>query len=207
MGGYTYPDVSLILFAKAPLPGLCKTRLIPCLGEQGAAMLQQDLLRQCVAQLCHEPLCHTQLWCDPDTTHPAFQRLSVEYRLDLYQQQGADLGERMYRAMRCQSADYTIIIGTDIPLLTKDYIEQAIKALQRGDDAVIGPAEDGGYVLLGLKQVDEALFEEIHWGTAAVFRETCEKMTAGGLSWHENAPLWDLDTVEDLRRYQRLKLP
>lgn len=203
---YPYPDARLIIFARAPLSGQCKTRLIPVLGAQAAADLQQELIRHCIQRLCTEPLCPAQLWCSPDTRHPCFQTLATDYSLRLHTQQGKDLGARMYHAMSCQNASYTIIVGADIPTMTRDYIGQAIRLLRDGVDAVIGPAEDGGYVLLGLKRVPAGLFQDITWGTAAVFHQTCEKMDAAGLAWRAIAPLWDVDDAGDLQRYRELKI-
>lgn len=204
MTDYPYPDTNLIIFAKAPVPGLCKTRLIPELGEQGAADLQAELIGRCVEQLCTRPVCDTQLWCTPDTAHEYFQTLAKQYPLGLYNQQGQNLGERMYQALSHSQAAYKIIVGTDIPPLTRDYVEQAIKWLHGQTDAVIGPAEDGGYVLMGLKRVEKAVFQNIDWGTKRVFQQTCTKLTASGLAWQALDSLWDLDDSRDLARYKAL---
>lgn len=203
---YRYPDARLIIFSKAPTPGYCKTRLIPALGQQGAARLQQELIELCVTRLCQSALCPIELWCSPDTKHSYFQSLADNFPLSLYQQQGDDLGERMFHAMSSSVSHTTIIIGTDCPLMTGAYIEEAIKKLHCGNDAVIGPAEDGGYVLLGLRQVQKSLFEEIKWGTEQVFSVTTQKLTAAGLVWQALDTLWDVDDNRDLQRYRRLTL-
>ncbi len=200
-----YPDARLIIFTRAPQAGKCKTRLIPMLGEQGAANLQRELIQNCVATLCTQPLCPTELWCSPDTDQPLFQSLAQDYPLSLHTQQGADLGERMYHAMAGGDSACTIIVGTDCPEMSRDYVVQAIETFITGKDAVIGPAEDGGYVLLALRQVDASLFQDIEWGTQGVLAQTAQKMTAAGLAWQAIATLWDLDEGEDLRRYQALK--
>lgn len=204
MQSYPYPDVQLLVFSKAPQPGHCKTRLIPLLGKEAAAEFQQTLIRHCLRQLCTIPLCPTQLWCHPDSRHPFFQDLAGEYSLRLHSQQGNDLGQRMYTALSRQDSPYTVIVGTDVPMLTRDYVERAICLLRQGTDAVIGPAEDGGYVLLGLNQVPAGLFQDVAWGTAAVYRQTCEKMQAANLTWHALDPLWDIDTGEDFQHYRGL---
>lgn len=203
MNTFPYPDVILIIFAKAPVPGFSKTRLIPALGEEGAAQLQKELTHRCVEQVCSTPLCETQLWCAPDVSHSSFTKLSNKFGLTLHTQCGAKLGDKMLHAMSQSGVSKTIIIGTDIPLLTRDYIEQAIKVLDTAD-AVIGPAEDGGYVLLGLKKLDRRLFAEIDWGTDQVFSQTCEKLTASGLIWEALNTLWDVDNSQDLVRYKSL---
>jgi len=205
MTDYRYPETRLVIFTKAPLAGYCKTRLIPQLGEQGAAQLQQQLIENCLERLCKPMLCPTELWCSPDTTHPDLQKLAKLYQLHLYQQQGDDLGQKMYHAMAYCAASYTFIIGSDCPEISSAYIEAGIEQLRSGQDAVIGPAEDGGYVLLGVQQVNKALFEGIRWGTAQVFAQTTQKMTAAGMRWSALATQWDLDDGRDLIRYQRLR--
>jgi rSAM/selenodomain-associated transferase 1 len=205
MADFPYPDTCLIIFARAPIPGMCKTRLVPELGEQGAADLQRELIGRCIQQLCTDPICATQLWCAPDSGHVYFQSLAKQYDVSLHTQQGKDLGEKMYHAMSSSPALNTIIVGTDIPLLSRTYVEHAIGVLRAGMDAVIGPAEDGGYVLLGLQQIEQGLFTGIDWGTSGVARQTMDKMTASGLRWRTLDEQWDLDNTGDLERYRQLK--
>lgn len=206
MPDYPYPDVQLLIFAKAPVAGYCKTRLIPVVGKQGAADLQQELIKQCIQQLCSKPLCPTQLWCSPDIQHPCFKTLAEKYPISLQVQQGKDLGDRMYHAMSSQESPYTIIVGTDCPVLTRDYVEQAISVLHEGSQAVIGPAEDGGYVLLGLRHVAATLFQCIAWGSAKVFQQTSQKLDAAGFVWQSIETLWDVDDEQDLLRYRDIKM-
>ncbi|MDH5258512.1 MAG: TIGR04282 family arsenosugar biosynthesis glycosyltransferase, partial [Gammaproteobacteria bacterium] len=200
------PNARLIIFAKAPLPGYCKTRLIPELGQEGAAQLQAELIENCLRRLCLKPICPTELWCSPDTQHPIFQSLSHRYGVTLHQQQGTSLGEKMHQAMACQDGPMTIIVGTDCPEITCEYVTAAFRYLSEGQDAVIGPAEDGGYVLLGLQRVSQTLFHDINWGTEQVYSQTVEKMKDLELTWREHDLLWDLDDGQDLLRYQRLKM-
>ncbi|MDH5445647.1 MAG: TIGR04282 family arsenosugar biosynthesis glycosyltransferase [Gammaproteobacteria bacterium] len=200
-------DASLLIFARAPVPGHCKTRLIPLLGDAGAAELQQELILSTVDTLCRAHICHTQLWCSPDINHPCFEFMSNKYGINCFQQQGAGLGERMHDALSKQTTDFSIIVGTDIPELQAEHITQAIKTLQQGRDAVIGPAEDGGYYLIGIKRdrLSEGLFQGIQWGRPEVFQQTIEKLNASGLAWESISSLWDLDNAEDYKRYKRLK--
>lgn len=206
MMNYKYPDARLIIFAKAPLAGYCKTRMIPELGEEGAGKLQAELIHNCLDRVCHEPLCPTELWCSPDTQHPLFKTISKNFPVSLHAQQGMDLGEKMYHAMSYRDSAYMLIIGTDCPEISTDYIEQGIIRLSTNQDAVIGPAEDGGYVLLGLRHVDEDLFKGILWGTEQVFRQTTQKLQASVLRWNTLETLWDLDDPQDYVRYKRLKM-
>ena len=203
---YKYPQARLIIFAKAPIAGYCKTRLIPQLGEQGAAQLQQELITDCLTQLCCKLICPTELWCSPDSQHPFFTQIASQFKLSLHSQQGADLGEKMYHAMAQGDAAFTLIVGTDCPPISTEYVESAIACLQAGQDAVIGPAEDGGYILLGLRQVTEPLFQGISWGTEHVFAQTTQKFDASGHHWRALETLWDLDDAQDYSRYQQLKI-
>ncbi len=206
MVNYKYPHARLIIFAKAPLAGYCKTRLIPELGGQGAAQLQEELIDNCLSRLCHEPLCPTELWCSPDTQHPFFGTMSRKFPVSLYPQKGADLGEKMFHAMSFIDSTYTIIVGTDCPEISIKYIETSLILLSKNRNAVIGPAEDGGYVLLGLRCIVEDLFQNILWGTEHVFSQTTHKLDASKYNWQALDTLWDLDDIQDMARYQRLKM-
>lgn len=187
--------------AKAPLPGRAKTRLIPALGAEGAARLQSDLLRTIVGRLLQSSLCPVQVWCEPGPDHPDFQALA-EAGAQLERQVGADLGERMANAARAAlgTARHAIIVGTDVPALDSGYVERAIRGLHAGHAAVLGPVEDGGYCLLGLSRVEDALFRGMAWSTAAVADETRQRFRALGWTWDELPMLWDVDGPEDLVR-------
>lgn len=201
---YTHPHSRLIIFTKAPIAGYCKTRLIPTLGQQGAALLQQELIANCIKQFCEQPLCPTELWCSPDTRDPFLQSLAADYELPLFPQQGTDLGQRMYHAMSYQNAESTIIIGTDCPVMTRHYLKTALSILDKGSEAVIGPAEDGGYVLLGLRNIVKGLFDDIPWGSGHVLQVTTQRMDQHVIRWQGMAPLWDLDEEKDLLRYRAM---
>lgn len=196
-----FPDTRILIFSKAPEPGRVKTRLIPALGPQGAADLHARLLADTVSRLAAARLAPVELWCTPDAKSDPFPALAAQYSLGLYRQEGADLGERMFDAAsdalgRGSSA---ILVGTDCPALNRAYLQQALLALE-GRDAALGPAEDGGYVLLGLKRAAHALFRDIPWGGDRVAEITRKRMAALGWTWVELPILWDLDRPEDLRR-------
>jgi rSAM/selenodomain-associated transferase 1 len=199
-------ETTLIIFARAPIPGRAKTRLIPALGEKGAATLQQCLLENTLVTVSSLQTCRLELWCTPDTSHPSFRRLDNKYPLSLYQQQGNDLGERMAHAMQraLRESRNAIIIGTDCPELTGDDITQAAATLQQGYDAVIGPAVDGGYYLLGLKRYEPSLFQNIRWGTDSVFRQTLERLARAGMAYQTLKTKHDLDRPADLERFPEL---
>jgi rSAM/selenodomain-associated transferase 1 len=194
------------VMAKAPSPGRAKTRLIPVLGAEGAARLQSGLLRMVVGRLLAARLCPVQLWCDPDADHPDFAALAAE-GAGLARQSGAGLGERMANAARqgLETARHLIIIGTDVPELDPRYVESAIRPLLAGRDAILGPAEDGGYCLLGLNRIDDRLFRGIPWSTARVAEETRRRLRELGWRWQELPVLWDVDNPEDLARLEAWK--
>lgn len=200
-----FPDARILIFAKAPEPGKVKTRLIPVLGEVAAADLQQKLLAHALGRLASTGLCAMELWCAPDERHPVFQALSRQHAVPLYQQRGADLGERMHHAADAAlgRADSVLLIGTDCPLMTTDYLRQALSQLAAGREVVLGPAEDGGYVLLGLRRAEPMLFSDMPWGTDRVLGLTLQRLQALELSVGKLDVLWDLDRPGDWARLQQ----
>jgi len=201
-----FPDARILIFAKAPQAGQVKTRLIPAVGAQAAAALYAELLHGAVARLAPSRLAPLQCCCAPDIQHHYFLRLADEFDLLLEPQQGADLGQRMLWAARqaLQSCAAVVLIGGDCPPLMPHHLQQALQWLTEGADAVLGPAEDGGYVLFGLRRVDDALFSDIAWGGPGVLASTRQRLQQLGWQWRELEALWDLDRPEDLQRYQRL---
>ncbi|MFO7593416.1 MAG: TIGR04282 family arsenosugar biosynthesis glycosyltransferase [Pseudomonadota bacterium] len=196
------PDTALLIFAKAPIPGQAKTRLIPALGKVGAAELQQRLLANTVQMTKELGECAVELWCTPDTEHPAFSTTG----LPLQPQQGADLGERLSRAMQAALEHYpvAIVIGTDCPELKAEDIRHGLRLLQAGNEAVIGPAADGGYYLLGLSRFEPSLFEGVSWGDNTVLEETLERLQRAGMHCEKLTVKHDLDRPEDLYRFPEL---
>ena len=201
-----FPRSRILIFAKAPVPGAVKTRLIPALGPVAAAELYRELLVNTVSTACASGLAPVDLWCAPDRHSPLFLEMARDWRLDLCDQPAGDLGARMAHAARraLQAADSVLIIGADCPGLGVDQLGTALHGLAGGADAVLGPAEDGGYVLLGLKRYSARLFEEVPWGGARVLETTRERLRALGWVWQELEPLWDLDRPADLERYRAL---
>ncbi len=202
-----FPLAALAIMAKAPVPGRVKTRLIPALGAQGAARLYAALLRKTGRALLHAGLCPVQIWCAPDTRHPEFVGLEL-LGAALKTQCRGDLGARMAHAAResLETASQVIIIGADCPAIDPAYVENAIVALMNGNDAVLGPAEDGGYCLLGLSRIDDDLFRDIPWGGERVLHETRRRLDQLRWRWTELSVLWDVDRPEDLRRLESLDL-
>lgn len=193
-----YPDARILVFAKAPIPGEVKTRLIPAMGAEAAADLQARLARRAVEMAVSANVAPVEIWCSPDDRHPFFRELALPRRV----QRGRDLGERMADAFRATltGCRFAILIGTDCPPMTGDYLHDAAGSLAQGMDAVLGPAEDGGYVLIGLRHHDSRLFRDVAWGTEQVLPATRERLAQNGFRWHELPCLWDVDRAEDLER-------
>ena len=158
-----FPDARILLFCKAPVPGEVKTRLIPALGTDGACDLYTRLLHHALQTVVDARLCRLEIWVAPDTSHPFFSDWRGMDGVDLFAQSGEDLGMRMCNAAMDagQRAPHRVLIGGDCPLISAAYLQSALTKLHSGHDAVLGPAEDGGYVLLGLNQCDPRLFDRI----------------------------------------------
>lgn len=195
---------TLLVFAKAPIAGLAKTRLIPALGKKGAAKLHQKLAIQTLKMATQHAQFSVELWCAPDTKHPFFKQCQKEFPITLHQQPSGDLGERMAHALKqiLQKNSYSIIIGTDCPPLTQELIQRTFKLLDNGYDSVLIPAIDGGYVLLGLRHFSDSLFTNIEWGTEKVLSTTRQRLRQLQWRWYELPHLWDLDEPIDLARYE-----
>jgi len=190
----------VIVFAKAP--GEAKTRLVPALGAEGAAALHRRLVMHCLRAASDSRLGPVELWCAPDTSHPFFRECERRIGAGLHAQGEGDLGARMQRAFESALAHAAraVLVGSDIPALSAQYLRDAERALAGGDDVVIGPAEDGGYVLVGLSRCDPELFRGIPWGGPKVLPETRRRIAALGWRLRELPALWDVDRPEDLGR-------
>lgn len=195
------PAARILIFAKAPEPGRVKTRLASFLGDEGAAAIYHRLLVFQVARLSAAALAPMELWGWPDAEHSLFVDLEHRYGVACYPQQGGDLGARMLNGARSalSRAERVVLIGADCPALEVSHLVTAFEALNT-QDAVLGPAEDGGYVLLGLRKTDTSLFKSIPWGSAEVAELTRLRLRALRWRWLELLTLWDLDRPEDLPR-------
>jgi len=197
--------VAIAILAKAPIPGHAKTRLIPHLGADGAARLQRWLLQKTVAAALMADIGPVSLWCTPDVQHPDFSLCRAFGPVTLRPQPAGDLGRRMLAALDdAPSPAGTLVIGTDCPLLTPGTLARAAACLRAGDDAVVLPAEDGGYVLIGMRRPAPEAFSGVHWGSDTVMAETRERLKAIGWRWSEPLELWDVDRPADFERLAQL---
>lgn len=193
------PDIAIL--AKAPIAGLAKTRLSPALGAAGAAQLQARLTQHTVQTALAARLGPVTLWCTPDVEHPHFQAIAAEHGVACRPQVEGDLGARMQAVFQAACAPRPrILLGTDCPALQTADLHQAATLLTRGLDAVFQPAEDGGYVLVGLRRPCLPLFEDMPWSTAEVMALSRERARRHGLQWEELPMRWDVDLPQDLAR-------
>ena len=195
------PRKALLVFARDPVPGQVKTRLIPALGAEGAAALYRDLLQHALAAATAVPGVSRTLWVDRPDPGPWIRALADAHAMALAIQCRGDLGRRMHRALEVAlaGADRAVLIGSDCPGYGRAYLEQAFRALD-DHDAVLGPAADGGYVLIGLRRPTPALFEAVEWGSGRVLEQTRMHLRGLGLRWKELPALHDLDPADDLCR-------
>ncbi|MGH6768850.1 MAG: TIGR04282 family arsenosugar biosynthesis glycosyltransferase [Xanthobacteraceae bacterium] len=197
--------VAIAVLAKAPIAGFAKTRLTPVLGAEGAALLQERLIERAVATACAAATGPVTIWAGPDEGHTAFAALRARFSVALARQSDGDLGARMLAAT-VKASGAGLVIGTDCPVLTADHLRSAAGVLRRGADAVVFPAEDGGYVLIGTRRPLPLLFSDMRWGTAEVMTETRHRLTMHGLGWQEPYTLWDVDVPADLARMRSIGL-
>jgi rSAM/selenodomain-associated transferase 1 len=184
-----------------------KTRLVPLLGAHGAARLHARMIEGAVCVAKEARFTRIELHCAPSTRHPVFARLARRYSIQLRAQARGDLGARMFLACKraLRSARAVVLIGTDCPVLRSADLRAARRALQGGADAVLSPAEDGGYALIGLRRVSLQLFSGIEWGSDSVLHETRQRLRALGWRWRELRVVWDVDRPEDYARLTRLR--
>lgn len=185
----------IIVFARAPVPGEAKTRLIPRLGAWRAARLHERLILQAL-RTAEQASDAVEL--HGTRRHSFFRKLKMRFRL----QRGTDLGERMHHALS-RAKGQAILIGSDCPMLTPADLRRAARWLRSGYDAVLAPTEDGGYALIGGRRLPKLVFEDIDWGGARVYADTVEKLK--GYRWRALRRLWDVDRPEDLERLRALR--
>lgn len=191
-------DTCVILFAKYPAYNMAKTRLQPALGLDGAANMARKLLLHSVEQAVATDFT-IELCVSPAPTDSCWQALNLPDSLQWSAQAEGDLGIRLLIASQKALRKYQkiVLIGSDCPSLTSERIQAAVEALNQYD-AVMIPASDGGYVLLGFNQVNESLFSNISWSTSSVAAVTKQRVATLGWTLALLAPLHDIDEPDDL---------
>lgn len=199
----------IAVFAREPELGKVKSRLAAAVGDEAALAIYQSMLARVAALVDQFTSAEWDLWVTSNYSHENF--ISICNKRNIYLQKGGDLGAKMGFAIEQSlsrvGVDAVILIGTDCPALTQAYLERARVALDEGSDVVLGPAEDGGYVLIGARRPIPSLFEGVSWGTERVLEQTLARLEASQLSYQLLDTLWDVDRPEDLQRLQQLEPP
>ncbi|MBU2874509.1 TIGR04282 family arsenosugar biosynthesis glycosyltransferase [Marinobacter salexigens] len=200
-------DAVVMQFAKWPEAGRVKTRLIPALGVSGALRAHVALTFAVLENLDDSGFA-VQFWWDrelepvPEVAQEVVQAIEqrgVEQRV----QQGMNLGDRMFNALAVGLASHrlALIVGSDCPSVDPGYVRQAVGCLE-DYDVVLGPSDDGGYVLIGARRVVPHMLDGVEWGTGSALEQTCEQIKKMGLSVGLLEPRWDVDEPEDWARFQ-----
>ena len=201
-------DPAIALFAKAPLPGRVKTRLVPPLTHEDAARVARASLEYTARFIVPAVPYSWTLFLDGEAD-PPIRRLAEETGLAILPQEGAELGARLkaaFRELRSRGARRVMAIGSDSPTLDPERILEAAESLAVCDVAM-GPTEDGGYYLIGTSGEGESIFEEIPWGSAATAATTLDRARAEQLTVRLLTPWYDLDDAASLKRAYEAAAP
>jgi len=200
------PSTGIIQFARSPQPGGVKTRMLPVLSPEQACQLHCDLVLWTCRTLVGSGVGKVELAVAGERSHPIFDQCRELGVASVEQQVGTDLGGRMCHAIEQGLRAYSavLLVGSDCPGIDTDYLIRAQQALV-DVPVVLGPAEDGGYVLIGMRIPEPRLFTGISWGSAYVLAQTRERLVEVGLDWQEMEPLADIDRPEDLQIWESLQ--
>lgn len=191
--------IAVGIFAKPPVPGMVKTRLIPDIGAAKAALVYRYCLEYTLAVARQSGLDY-QLFLTEVSDDPLLQ--SEEYSL----QRGDDLGARMFHAFQellKRGSDGALIIGTDCLDITSMHLQAAARSLA-DQELVLLPAIDGGYVLIGCSEADPGLFDNIRWSSERVYRQTLSNARRLNYRVESLESVRDIDSLQDLEHYPEL---
>jgi len=195
------PQTLIQLFAKPPVEGKVKTRLIPDIGAKSATAIYKHCLQSNI-KLVNNSAFDSQIWLTEPSNHELFKNKHIKF------QQGKNLGEKMLHALTdalSSHYDKVILIGSDCLELSTTLLQKVCDKLQQ-HDLVLVPALDGGYVLIAAKQsINPKLFEDIEWSTDKVLKQTLKQAMNSGINTVVLNPLRDIDRVDDLQHYSELK--
>ena len=199
-------DVLLIQFARSPQIGSVKTRLVPALGEHGACELHCELVEWTCRTLVEAQLGEVEVHIAGTMDHALFRHCRTLGAGRLVQQRGANLGERMHYAIAegLARAGRVVLVGSDCPSISRQYLADSLGALERAP-LVLGPAMDGGYVLIGARHISTQIFAGVNWGSGSVLAQTKDRLQQIGWDWATLDPLPDIDRPDDLFVWQSLQ--
>jgi uncharacterized protein len=193
---------AIILFARDPVVGQVKTRLHPFLSKEVIFELYTHFLRDSIQKIGRVKSVDRFVGVYPSDASGFFSRLNAECTLEIFFQEGKDLGEKMAHAFESRFSEgyeRVVLIGSDSPSLPVAYIE---RALDSEKDLTIGPSTDGGYYLIGMSGQRVDIFEDVAWGSDAVLRQTLDRVKKTGCSLELLPPWYDVDRPEDLKFLQ-----
>lgn len=194
-------DARIVIFAKLPRLGRVKTRLQSALSAEQALDIYLQLFNHSLNTLLTARLCPVELWFDEQPDKILASQIHERYGpIEIRVQQGNDLGQRMQHALQTvlRRATKTVLVGVDCPAIDKDYLATALTKLNRVTSVVLGPAVDGGYVLLAAQTADLPVFDAVEWGSERVLQQTRQRLLQQGIEWFELPALIDIDRPEDL---------
>ena len=185
------------VFARLPEPGKVKTRLIPAIGAEGAAVFAAERLQTTLAAASQIEAADTEFWYSGSNAE-----FLADCTVTTHAQPETDLGERMRLALTDgqRRSERVVLVGTDCPMLDEHYLASALMLLS-DHPVVLGPAEDGGYGLIGVSGPVPDIFSNIDWGTASVLRDTCQRLNQASIHYALMPLIWDVDRPADLDRY------
>jgi rSAM/selenodomain-associated transferase 1 len=190
---------ALIMLAKAPYKDIVKTRLSGHMTDADRLSLYISLLEGTVSRLRNIPDCDSFISYSPKDAAGYFSR----FGLRAFPQSEGDIGDRMFNALNKVLDDgyeKAALVGVDIPDISPSTVLKAFKLLD-GDDIVFGPAEDGGYYLVGLKMPIRDIFKEIEWSTKRTLKQSIVRAERYGHRVALTETLYDIDTIEDVEKF------
>ena len=199
-----FPRARLIQFARYPEYGRVKTRLAPVLSQPGILRLHCQLVVATNRILQGSGLAPVELWYGGTSEYSLDDPFFRQLRAHRFVRQGeGGLGAKMLDAFSrtlvpTGEARCALLVGSDCPFINADILKEGLQALMQGRDLVLGPAEDGGYYLIGLRQPAAALFSNIPWGGPQVLNRTLDRVRHLGLDYHLLKKLPDIDTPQDI---------
>jgi rSAM/selenodomain-associated transferase 1 len=190
------------VFARAPVAGRVKTRLARAVGDDVALAVHRELLQHTLATVKAACGADAELWLDGSAD------ATVDFGLPVRAQPPGDLGQRMLAVIESIVARHraAIVVGSDCGVLDVSYVQAARSALQDAD-VVLGPVEDGGYILIGMRRAIPEVLLDMRWSTATVTRDTLRRAEAIGATVELLPALWDIDDAHDLLRWRALGAP